>query len=206
MASWPDKIAAGKRTDAIVQYADIAPTLLELAAAENPTDQTFDGMSFAEVLRGKADTHREFAFGIHNNLPEGPAYPIRTVTDGKFRYIRNLMPDELYIEKHLMGGGRLNNPYWATWVGDDPMTKPESYDRIKRYMSRPEEQLYHTVEDSYEMQNLAKDSGYEDTRSRLSKALDEWMKAESDPGAAVDTVEALKASRQGKHMYGGAQK
>ena len=37
---------------------------------------------------------------MHNNLPEGPRYPIRSITDGRFRYIRNLLPQELYIEKH----------------------------------------------------------------------------------------------------------
>ena len=33
--------------------------------------------------------------------------------------LRNLTPDEIYIEKHLMGisgDGSLNNPYWATWI------------------------------------------------------------------------------------------
>jgi len=72
-------------------------------------------------------------------------------------------------------------------------------------MSRPEEQLYHTIEDSYELENLAGDTGYAETKGTLSKALDDWMKAESDPGAAVDTVKALKASRKGQHLYGAAK-
>ena len=47
------------------------------------------------MLLGKSDTHREFVYGIHNNVPEGPPYPIRTVSDGTYRYIRNLAPDEI---------------------------------------------------------------------------------------------------------------
>jgi len=200
VAAWPGRVPEGKRTDALVQYADITPTLIDLAGGEQKS--FFDGTSFAGVLAGEKNKHRDFAYGIHNNLPEGPSYPIRSVTDGKYRYIRNLSPDELYIEKHLMGGGRFNNPYWATWMGDDPMKAPQSYDRIKRYMSRPPEQLYHTLEDSYELTNLAADAGYTAEKSRLSKALDAWMKAEADPGAEVDTVEALTASRKGEHLYG----
>ena len=116
MARWPGRIQPG-RTDAIVQYADVLPTLLDLASDakgqrfESP--QGLDGKSFADVLRGKSNSHREFAFGVHNNLPEGPSYPIRTVTDGEHRYIRNLKPEEIYIERHLMGlrgAGVLNNP------------------------------------------------------------------------------------------------
>ncbi len=200
IAEWPGVVPAGKRTDALVQYADVAPTFLELA--EGKTEPQFDGTSFTSVLRGESDKHRKFAFALHNNLPEGPRYPIRSVTDGRFRYIRNLLHEELYLEKHLMGGGKLNNPYWATWMGDDPIQKPRSYERIKRYMSRPSEQLYHTFEDTYELDDLARDDGYAEVKARLSDALDEWLKTESDPGAAVDTVEALQAARKGEHLHG----
>lgn len=203
VVSKPGQIAQGKRTDALIQYADVAPTLIELAGGELDPAVPLDGTSFAAVLNGNTDTHREFAYGLHNNLPEGPSYPIRAVTDGRFRYIRNLAPDELYIEKHLMGGGRLNNPYWATWVGADPL-KPASnaYPLIKRYMSRPAEQLYLTAEDSYEMENLADHPEYATVKARLSKALDEWMEDQEDPGKAVDTIEALQAARRGAHLYG----
>ena len=200
IAEWPGTVPSGKRTDALVQYADVAPTLIALAGGE--IESHIDGSSFAEVLHGNTDEHRDFAYGLHNNLPEGPRYPIRSVTDGRFRYIRNLLPNELYIEKHLMGGGKLKNPYWATWMGDDPMKKPNSYRNIKRYMLRPREQLYHTAEDPYEMENLAKDSGYGEVKASLSAALDAWMESEGDPGAAVDTVEALKAARQMEHLHG----
>ena len=173
-----------------------------MSLAGGETESQWDGSSFAEVLRGESDVHRQYAYGLHNNLPEGPRYPIRSITNGKFRLIRNLLPNELYIEKHLMGGGRLNNPYWATWMGDDPMKKPNSYASIKRYMSRPPVQLYNTLEDPYEMKNLAMDDGYAETKAQLTAALDEWMREEADPGAKVDTVEALQASRKGEHLYG----
>ena len=82
----------------------MVPTLLELAGG-NPaeTGATFDGTSFAAVLLGKMDTHRRFTYGMHDNLPEGPAYPSRTVSDGRWRYIRNLTPGEIYIQRYLMG-------------------------------------------------------------------------------------------------------
>jgi len=199
IAEWPERISTG-RTDAIVQYADITPTLVELAGGSR--SPAFDGSSFHDVLRGRKATHRTFAYGMHNNLPEGPRYPIRSITDGKFRYIRNLASDELYIEKHLMGGGRLNNPYWATWVGADPLRQRAVYDRVRRYMRRPAEQLYLTADDPYEMRNLASHPDYARARTRLSAGLDAWMKAQGDPGADVDTPRALQAARNGKHLFG----
>ncbi|MEM7383772.1 MAG: sulfatase [Verrucomicrobiota bacterium] len=202
VAAWPEKIESGKRTDALVQYADIAPTLLDLASAgQASADHPFDGSSFAPVLSGQHSDHRKYAYGMHNNLPEGPRYPIRSITDGNWHYIRNLMPEELYLEKHLMGGGRLNNPYWATWMGADPKNTG-AYRLIKRYMRRPAEELYRHTDDPYELTNLAGRDEHRSVLRRLRSELDLWMKEQNDPGASVDTMDALTASRKGRHLHG----
>lgn len=202
IARWPGKITPGKRTDALVQYADVAPTLMEVAGGKG-TAAAFDGRSFAAVLRGEATDHRQFAYGLHNNIPEGPAYPIRTLTDGQFRYIRNLTPDEIYIEKHVMGiqgNGALNNPYWPTWV-NFAADHPATYALVKRYITRPAEQLYHTASDPYEMTNLAADPQHAATRARLSGELDRWLAEQGDPGIPQDTKEAHQAAKRGEHLF-----
>jgi N-sulfoglucosamine sulfohydrolase len=155
------------------------------------------------VLKGEKDSHRKFVYGMHNNIPEGPAYPIRTVTDGTWRYIRNLTPDELYIEKHLMGlQGRaaLNNPYWATWIWDSH-SNSRTYDLVKRYMRRPAEQLYRTANDPFEMTNLAGEKDQSAVLNRLSKELDRWMASQGDPGIPQDTQQSIGAARRGKHRF-----
>lgn len=202
IARWPGHIAVGKRTDAMVQYADVLPTLLD-AAGGDVAQHAYDGSSFLPVLLGKKSEHRQYIYGIHNNIPEGPAYPIRTVFDGQYRYIRNLTPDEIYIEKHLMGvqgSGALNNPYWGTWVGQ-AWNNPHTYKLVKRYVHRPAEQLYHTADDPYELTNVADDPGHEKLKARLSAELYRWMKSQGDPGVAQDTHEAIQAARQGEHLY-----
>ena len=203
IARWPEKIEGGSTTDAVVQYADILPTLLTLAGGDY-NEKSYDGRSFAGVLRGEKKSHRQYAYGVHNNIPEGPRYPVRTVTDGEWRYIRNLLPEEIYIEKHLMGikgTGALNNPYWATWVRDS-WNNPHTYKVVRRYMRRPADQLYHTAEDPYEMSNLAGNPEFSGIQKKLSMELDRWMKKQGDPGAAQDTQRAHKAAKEGKHLYG----
>lgn len=202
IARWPGRVPSGKRTEAIVQYADFAPTLVDLAGGD-PADFEFDGTSFREALMDETKPHRDFAYGIHNNIPEGPAYPIRTVTNGEFRYIRNLSPDEIYIEKHLMGtrgAGALNNPYWSTWVFESGQTE-EAERIVKRYMKRPAEQLYRTSEDPYEMVDLAGDPRYAKIKATLSRELDHWMHEQNDPGIPLDTREAHAAAKKGEHIY-----
>ncbi|MEE3054573.1 MAG: heparan N-sulfatase, partial [Planctomycetota bacterium] len=169
-----------------------------------PGKKHYDGSSFLEVLAGKTQKHRSYVYGIHNNIPEGPAYPIRTVSDGKYRYIRNLLPNELYIEKHLMGmrgNGQLNNPYWSTWVRET-WANAHTYKLVKRYMKRPPEQLYHTEADRYELENLAGRADQSERLGRLRTELDRWLKTQSDPGAPVDTDKAIQAARKGRHLYG----
>ncbi len=204
IARWPGHVAAGKRTSAIVQYADVVPTLIDLAGgpASSP-GHVFDGTSFASVLLGQKDSHRTYAYGVHNNFPEGSPYPIRTVTDGEFRYIRNLTPDEIYIEKHVMGiqgGAALNNPYWPTWVANT-WDNPAIYRLVKRYITRPAEELYHTSEDGFEMTNLAADPRHAAVRKKLSAELDRWLAEQGDPGAVQDTPEAHQAAKKGQHLY-----
>lgn len=198
VARWPGRVPAGRRADAMVQYADVLPTLVELAGG-NPAapEYRFDGVSFTAALRG-GESRRTFAYGMHNNIPEGPPYPIRTVTDGTWRFIRNLSPDCLYIEKHLMGP---KNLYWPTWLNTS-WDRPETYALIHRYMRRPAEELYHTAADPYELTNLAGDPRHAKIQARLSAELDRWMKDQGDPGAPLDTLEAWQASKDGRHLYG----
>ncbi len=202
IARWPGKVAAGRRTKALVQYADVLPTLLDAAGGDS-TKHEYDGTSFLPVLLGRSDSHRRFVYGMHNNVPEGPAYPSRTVFDGTHRYIRNLRPDELFIEKHLMGKrgeGKLNNPYWSTWMRE-AWKSPATYALVKRYMRRSAEQLYRTTDDPYEMRNLAGDEKLASAQKVLSDELDRWMKSQGDPGAAQDSMRALEAARRGRHLY-----
>ncbi len=201
IANWSGHVPAGERTDALVQYADFAPTLIELAGGDPLEHSQLDGESFKPVLLDGANVHRKYVYQMHNNIPEGPRYPIRSISNGQYRYIRNLNPDELYIEKHLMGDGKHNNPYFATWLGAGPQRR-DVYDLLKRYMSRPAEQLYHTISDSYELVNLAGDPEHEKMRVQLSEELDRWMATQDDPGAKVDLVKSHQAAKSGEHLFG----
>ena len=193
VARWPGRVAPASRTDALIQYADVLPTLLEAAGAD-PTPMDLDGTSFLPVLLGEKAEHRQYVYAMHNNVPEGPPYPIRSVRDRDYRYLRNLTPEATYIEKHVMGVAE-HNPYWSTWVfatADDP----HAYAMVHRYMHRPAEELYRTSDDPFELANLADDPQYAEVKARLAAELDRWMHEQGDPGIALDTREAWTARRR----------
>jgi len=193
LVRWPGKVRPGSRTDAMIQYADVLPTLLD-AAGGDPSSGGFDGSSFLPVLLGRKSEHRRYAYAMHNNVPEGPPYPIRSVRDRHFRYIRNLTPEATYIEKHVMGVVE-HNPYWVTWLFASE-ADPHAYAMVHRYMHRPAEELYHTSEDPFEQRNLADDPQYAEVKARLRAELDRWMQQQGDPGAKLDTHAALQACRR----------
>ena len=192
MARWPGKIEPGRRTDALVQYADVVPTLVD-AAGGDPEELNLDGTSFLEVLLGKKDQHRRYVYGMHNNIPEGPPYPIRTIRSGRFRYIRNLTPDAEYIEKHMEVPKRWGD-YWQSWK-QAKETDDHARKMFERYRHRPAEELYRSNEDVYELDNLAGQPDCAEIQSELRAELQKWMKAQGDPGAAQDTQEKYNANR-----------
>lgn len=194
----PGVVSAGSRTPALVQYADVVPTLIDLAGGKYEPGN-FDGSSFANVLRGESKKHREFAFGMHNNYPEGPPYPIRSVTDGEWRYIRNLTPEKTYIEKHMMGSTE-HGSYWGTWLFQST-EKPEILNLVERFLHRPAEELYHTAADRFEMTNLAQDPAHAEVKARLSAALDRSLAEQQDPGAKLDQREPFEASNRGAPIF-----
>lgn len=199
---WPGRIAPRKRTDALVQYADVLPTLLSAAGAR--TNEGFDGSSFLPVLLGQTSRHRDYVYLMHNNVPEGAPYPIRAIVDQRWHYIRNLMPERLYFEKHMMGGFRANW-FWESWLAQTGPNRGVPINRravelINRFMRRPAEQLYEVASDPFQMTNLIGNLDLADVRDRLGTELGRWMQAQGDPGAALDTEEQWNAARAGNHI------
>ncbi len=199
---WPGKVGAGVRTDALVQYADVLPTLVAASGAGQGTQ--FDGKSFLPVLLGQASKHRDYVYLMHNNVPEGPPFPIRAIVNDRWHYIRNLLPERLYFEKHMMGGFR-SNWFWESWLAatgpwTDTSINRRAVELINRFMRRPAEQLYNVADDPYQMRNLIGDLELSGVRDQMDAELGRWMQSQGDPGVALDTEAQWSAARNGKHL------
>jgi uncharacterized sulfatase len=190
VARWPGVITPGSRTDALIQYADVLPTLVDIAGGQVDPPQ-FDGSSFLPVLRGETDQHRQYAYFMHNHVPEGPPYPTRSVTDGQYHYIRNLKPDNLVIEKHVFGNYNQDQFYLPSWFYKTT-TDQHARDIVFRFMRRPAEELYLIREDTFEFTNLVEDPKLAEVKQRLSQELDRWMESQNDTGEQLDSWEVYK--------------
>ena len=192
LARWPGHIQPGQISDALVQICDILPTLLA-AAGGNPEAVDFDGRSFLSVLSGQRSEHRKIVFGMHNNIPEGEPYPMRTARGEHFRLVLNLEPERTYIGKYINGQHKsawFDSLKAAAAEGDSHAKRLE-----KRLLHRPAEEFYHTAVDPYELNNLAEDPRYAKEKAALYRALREWMEAQGDPGAEIDRQRKLDENR-----------
>ena len=62
---WPNKVPAGRTSDAIFATIDLLPTLANLTGFKVPTDRPMDGLDQTQLLLGKRETGRDY-FYYHN--------------------------------------------------------------------------------------------------------------------------------------------
>ena len=174
---WPGHIVAGQRTDAMVSWVDILPTLIDLAGGDAPGD--IDGKSFAPVLLGKTKAHRDKIFTTHTGDGAMNIFPIRSVRMGQYKYIHNLRPDAWHTnhsDRHRKDGA---GAYWDSW-DEAAKSDPRAAAMVKRYYTRPEFELFDLDRDPFELDNLAGDSAYQKKLEKLRSALASWTTSQDD--------------------------
>ncbi|MFT5290481.1 MAG: arylsulfatase A-like enzyme/acetyl esterase/lipase [Planctomycetota bacterium] len=85
----PEGYGAGESSRRLVSFVDLAPTVLGLAGVEVPGHM--QGSAFAGDHVGQAPTH---LFGYRGRMDERIDL-VRSVTDGRWVYIRNFMPHRI---------------------------------------------------------------------------------------------------------------
>ncbi len=207
IARWPEMIEPGSQSNALMQYVDVVPTLIELAGAD-PTKldtgcpdangvRTMDGKSFVSIIlgksgvAGKSDHFRELVYAQHTTVGVSgykEPYPSRMVRDSRYKLIRNLAPENIFSI-----GGIHQGPVIESWQAD-AKKDPVLAKRVEWLFKRPGEELYDLDSDPFEMTNLASDPKMVDVMTRLQKELDRWMQQQGDKGLET---EMLAPTRQG---------
>ena len=182
IARYPDKIKAGTTSDAIVQYEDLLPTFMDFAGGNKI--KGIDGKSFLNVLYGKKKEHRQYAYGIHNNYPEGSPYPVRSIRNKQYKLILNLTPDVDYFEKHMMNVENKRS-VWASWLESANQNEQAKY-IVNRFVKRPAIEFYDIKNDPWELNNLADDAQHAKQIAKMQNELEKWMQEQGDTGSSMD--------------------
>jgi len=177
IAVWPGHIKPNTRTDAMVSWIDILPTLLDVGDAEIPND--IDGKSFKAVLEGKTDTHRNLIFTTHTGDTDKNRYPMRSVRDTRFKFIMNLRPNT-YHSNHSDILRRPNSDgYWDSW---DKVAErdPRAAAIVYKYYIRPAEEFFDLESDPHEQINLIYSEKYQTQIKEMRGLLVDWLKDQGD--------------------------
>lgn len=169
---WPGKIAAGKRTSALISATDFAPTCLELAGIERPS--LLSGQSLLPGLLGNHRFGREAAFSVRNWHDTDEH--IRSIRSERYRLIHNA-----YI--HLPFGSPADvseSPSWRALFERKQAGTLTREQALLFQSPRPEIEFYDLQEDPWEVNNLAGDPDYRDLLREHFEQLAQWREATGD--------------------------
>jgi N-sulfoglucosamine sulfohydrolase len=173
LVRFPDGQAAGTTESRVVSFVDLGPTVLSLAGIL--PDDRLDGVPFLGEYRrpgsGLAFTHADRFDSVREQT--------RSVSDGRFRYVRNYSTDLPYL---LPVAYRERIPMTADLYALRE-TGPERPEQWQMTVSqRPLEELYDSATDPWEVDNLAAEPQHLERMAELRTALDDWIEDTGDLG------------------------
>ncbi len=142
----PKEYGAGVKSDRLVSFVDLAPTLLSIIGVQPP--EWMQGHAFAGKFQSEP---QPFVYGFRGRMDE--RYDcVRSVTDGRFVYLRNYMP-------HLSQGQHVTYQFetpstrvWRQLYDAGKLTPEQS---IFWKVPKDPEELYDLQSDPDEVHNLA---------------------------------------------------
>lgn len=175
--AWPGKIEAGSRTDAMVSWVDLLPTLIDLAGGQ--TSKSLDGKSFADVLLGRTDAHRDVIYTTHSGDRKMNVYLSRSVRTPRYKLILNLHPEFAFTTHIDLLLRETSGDYFREWT-TLAKTDDQAAKNVARHHGRPAVELFDLQADPYEMNNLADQPEYLSVKQRLTEQLEQWMETQGD--------------------------
>lgn len=169
---WPQGKRAGEVVAEMVSMVDVTASILDIAKA-NPI-QPIDGRSLA----GEAPSTRNLIFAARDAAGEVQDH-IRSVCNGRWKYIRNYMPDQGYIESKYTVEHR---PMLAPMKRLGIEGKLTSAQLMVIQKPKPREELYDLESDPHEIRNLASVPQHAGIKATLIRHLDDWIEETNDTG------------------------
>lgn len=193
----PANYSPGAVKDEVISLIDLTPTTLGFAGIERPL-----GMHGRIFLGDRLGPERKYAFSGRDRVDE-TVNRIRSVRGQRYHYLRNYYPDRHFtslnrykekcfpikpLMREMMKNGELSGPP-ADLMSDT--VAPE--------------QLFDTVNDPHEINNLAdsKEPEHVEALIRMRAALDTWMVETQDQGVFPEPDEIVAPFEKEMHDWFG---
>jgi uncharacterized sulfatase len=167
-----DDYAPGAKTPRLVAFVDLAPTALSLAGIEPPP--IMQGRAFL----GKHEAPpKPFLHGFRGRMDERYEM-IRSVTDGRYVYIRNYTPHVIYGQHVAYMFVTPTTRIWHDLYHEGKLNEAQSH----FWQRKPPEELYDLKNDPHEVNNLADSAEHQSILQKLRAAQQEHARAIRDLG------------------------
>ncbi|WP_373493833.1 sulfatase [Aquiflexum sp.] len=160
-------------THSLVSSLDLAPTILNLAGI--PIQESFQGVSFMEILKDHHAVVREVAFA-ERNWHRYSAHE-RMVKMGDWLYIRNNWPNKINLsgesDPHMYLAAQ---ELWAM-LDEGELTQEQEF--ITK-LPQPAEQLFHLKKDPHNLVNVVHESENKEVLAQMRLLLTRWTNETGD--------------------------
>ena len=168
----PKEYATGGKSDRLVNFVDLAPTVLSIAGVKPPAHM--QGHAFAGNHQQAAP---KYMFGFRGRMDERNDF-IRTVTDGRYHYIRNYNPHFIYGQYVAYNFVTPSTAAWKRDFDKGILGAPQ-----KQFWGlKPTEELYDLQNDPDEVSNLIGSPAVSKKLKELRTTLNEWCLEIRDVG------------------------
>jgi uncharacterized sulfatase len=184
----PKEYSPGAKSDRLVSFVDLAPTLLSIVGLKPP------GWMQGHAFAGRFQTAPQpFIHGFRGRMDERIDF-VRSVTDGRYVYLRNYLP-------HLSQAQHVNYQFqtpttqvWRRWFDEGRASDAQSI--FWRTPKAPEE-LYDLQTDPDEVHNLASAPEHRAVLEKLRRVHQDLAATIRDTGFLTEAQVHERAGGQG---------
>lgn len=163
---WPDGRGGGSVDESLHSFVDLAPTMLSLAGI--PIPDYVHGQAF---LGAASASPRRYVFASKDRMD--PALDnARAVRDHRFKYIFNYHPERPFVQ-YLPYRDQMELMQELHRHHEEGLLRGPQ--QLWFRQTKPVEELYDTVNDPHEINNLADDPAYLEKLEELREALRTWQ-------------------------------
>ncbi|MFC1792866.1 sulfatase-like hydrolase/transferase [Planctomycetota bacterium] len=170
----PQQEKKGIECDALVNFADLAPTIVDFTGALSGKN-SFQGRSFKSVLEQQHPKGWDETYASHTFHEITMYYPMRVVRQRRYKLIWNIAHGLDYP---------FASDLWAASTWQATIKGGSKYygkRTVEAYLHRPKFELYDLENDPHEVKNLADDPKHEKVFAELKAEMKAFQKRTKDP-------------------------
>jgi N-sulfoglucosamine sulfohydrolase len=170
---WPGEIAPGTVSRNLISLVDLGPAVLSITGVPIPPHMHGQAFLGPQQIRPRRRLffHRDRMDETHDMM--------RAVRDQRFKYIRNYCPDRPYaLPIRYMD----EMPIMQEWRRRHEAGELVGPQRLFFSPQKPPEELYDTIADPHEIDNLAGSPQHYSTLIEMRGRLNNWVRAINDRG------------------------